>query len=180
MTSQPRRTLFVVDPQNSSSDTRKLLMPPLALIEQYAAGPAVLREAVAGLSSDQVRARPVAGKWSTLEVVAHLADFEVIGVDRITAAIAETDPPIPGRDEQKYVARLAYHERDLEEQLRLIAVCRSHVTRILRTLTDADWSRKAIHSEAGPLSVEQLVERVTRHVVHHVKFIHEKRQFLKD
>jgi hypothetical protein len=149
-----------------------------ALIEQYAAGPALLRAAVAGMAREQVLARPVAGKWSTLEVVAHLADFEVIGVDRITAAIAEIDPPIPGRDEQKYVARLAYEQRDLEEQLRLIELCRSHVARILRSLTDADWTRRAVHSEAGPLTVEQLVERVSRHIVHHEKFIHEKRQAL--
>lgn len=154
-------------------------MPPLALIERFAAGPALLREAVGGLTREQALARPVAGKWSTLEVVAHLADFEVIGVDRVVAAIAETDPPIPGRDEQQYVARLGYHERDLEEQLRLIELCRSHVARMLRALPEADWSRRAIHSEAGPLTIEQLVERVTRHIEHHLKFIHEKRQALQ-
>lgn len=148
------------------------------LIEQYAAGPGLLRQAVAGMSAAQVRARPIAGRWSTLEVVAHVADFEVIGVDRVTAAIAEDDPVLPGRDERKYSARLAYDQRDLEEQLRLIEICRGHVTRLLRTLTDTDLIRRGMHSEAGPLTLEQLLYRSINHIPHHVKFIHEKRQAL--
>ena len=148
------------------------------LIERYAAGPRLVREAVAGISAAQAAARPVVGKWSTLEVVAHLADFEVIGVDRLTAVIAEDDPTIPGRDEQRYAARLSYQQRDLEEQLRLIEACRGHVVKLLRTLSADDWKRRGIHTEAGPLTLEQLLERVVRHVEHHVPFILEKRTAL--
>jgi uncharacterized damage-inducible protein DinB len=148
------------------------------LTDQYVAGAALLRRAVAGMSREQVRARPIEGKWSTLEVVAHLADFEIVYVDRVTAIIAETEPTLPGRDEKLYAARLAYPERDLEEELRLIDVCRSRVARILRTLTDADLKRIGRHTEAGPLTLAQMLERIIHHVEHHVKFIHEKRAAL--
>lgn len=151
-------------------------MPLAELIEQYVAGPALVRKAVVGLSREQLLARPIPGKWSSLEVVAHIADFEVVFVDRLTSVIAEDSPTIPGRDEQKYAARLVYHERDIEEQLRLIEICRSHVTRILRTLTDADLARVGNHTEAGPLTLEQLLNRIIKHAQHHVKFIDEKRQ----
>jgi hypothetical protein len=153
-------------------------MPSADLIERFIAGPKLLRQSVAGMSPQQVLARPIPGKWSTLEVVAHLADFEVIGVDRVIAVIAEEKPILPGRDEQKYVARLAYNERDFEEQLRLIELCRSHVARTLRTLSDDDWLRCGIHTEAGPLTLEQLLQRVTNHIEHHLKFIDEKRKAL--
>ena len=131
------------------------------------------------MTREQVLARPIPGKWSSLEVVCHLADFEIVYADRITAIIAEDGPTLPGRDEQKFAARLAYHDRDLEEQLRLIEVCRSHVTRILRKLTDVDLARVGNHTEAGPLTLEQMLTRVTGHITHHVKFIHEKRAALK-
>jgi hypothetical protein len=147
-------------------------------IDRYSGGTDLLKQAVAGLTAEQLAARPVAGKWSTLEVVGHLADFEVIGVDRLAAVIAETDPPLPGRDEQQFIARLAYDRRDFAEQLQLVELCRRHMTRILRTLTDADFARRGIHSEAGPLTLEQLLERVTRHLEHHVPFIEEKRRAL--
>jgi len=148
------------------------------LIDQYAAGPVLVRQAVAGMSREQVLARPIEGKWSTLEVVCHLADFEVVFVDRLTAVIAENEPTLPGRDEQKYAARLAYHDRELDEQLRLIEACRAHVTRILKKLTVADLARKGNHTEAGPLTLEQLLGRIINHIQHHVKFIHEKRKAL--
>lgn len=148
------------------------------LIEQYAAGPAVVRQAVAGMTREQVLARPIAGKWSSLEVVCHLADFEVVYVDRLASVIAEDGPTLPGRDEQKFAVRLAYHERDVEEQLRLIEACRGHMTRILRTLNDADLKRVGNHTEAGPLTLEQLLARSTGHIEHHVQFIHEKRRAL--
>lgn len=153
-------------------------MPLSALIDKYSSGSNLLRQSISGMTREQVLARPIVGKWSTLEVVAHLADFEVIGVDRLTAVIADHEPTLPGRDEQKYAARLAYDQRDLEEQLRLIELCRSHVTRILRTLTEADLQRRGIHTEAGPLTLEQLLGRSINHVEHHLKFIHEKRQAL--
>jgi uncharacterized damage-inducible protein DinB len=148
------------------------------LTEQYAAGPMILRQAVAGMSREQVLARPVEGKWSTLEVICHLSDFEIVYVDRLTAIIAETDPALPGRDEQKYAARLAYQQRDLEEELRLVEACRTHTARILRTLPEGDLTRRGIHTEAGPLTLAQMLDRIVGHVQHHVKFIYDKRKAL--
>jgi hypothetical protein len=148
------------------------------LVDRYAAGADLLKKAVAGMTSEQLTVRPVPGKWSTLEVVSHLADFEIVGVDRLAAVIAETDPALPGRDEQQYVARLAYDRRDFDEQMQLVELCRRHMTRILRTLDDSALVRRGIHSEAGPLTLEQLLERVTRHIEHHVTFIQEKRKAL--
>ena len=59
------------------------------LIDDYLAGPQLLRQAVAGMSPEQLLARPVRGKWSTLEVICHLADFEIVYADRIKRVIAE-------------------------------------------------------------------------------------------
>ena len=53
------------------------------LTEAYLDGAKALRQAVAGMSWEQVLARPVPGKWSTLEVVCHIADFEPVFVDRM-------------------------------------------------------------------------------------------------
>ncbi len=154
-------------------------MPLAELVERYASGSNLVRQSVAGMSRQEIHARPIPGKWSTLEVVSHLADFEVIAVDRLTAVIAEEEPTLPGRNEQKYAARLAYDQRDLEEELRLIELCRGHVTRILRTLTEPDWLRRGIHTEAGPLTLEQLLNRTVNHLEHHVPFIRDKRDALR-
>ncbi len=151
-------------------------MEPKTLVDNYLAGPPLLRKAVAGMPQEQLIARPIPGKWSTLEVICHLADFEIVGADRIKRVIAENEPTLLGGDEKVFAARLAYHRRDAEEELLLIETIRKQVARILRTLNPEDFQRRGIHSEAGPLTLEAFVERSTRHIPHHVHFIEEKKK----
>jgi uncharacterized damage-inducible protein DinB len=148
------------------------------LIEEYAAGPAALRKAVAGMKPDQLTARPVAGKWSTLEVAAHIADFDPILADRIKRIIALDNPPLAGADENRFALALAYHDRDLEEELTIIERTRSQLVRILRKQTDAVLQRVGVHSERGPMTLERMLTAAVRHIPHHVQFILEKRKAL--
>lgn len=148
------------------------------LIEDYLAGPRLLRQAVAGMSREQLLARPVPGKWSTLEVVAHIADFDPILVDRMKRVIALERPSLLGADDSLFAAKLAYHERDLEEELALIELTRSQMARILRTLSPEAFSRVGIHSERGELTLERILTLSIAHIPHHIKFIAEKRAAL--
>jgi hypothetical protein len=149
-----------------------------SLINEYAAGTELVRQATRGLTREQMLARPVPGKWSVLEVVCHVADFDMVGADRIKRTIAMSEPLLPDGDENLFASRLAYHSRELEEELQVIGTIRAQVTRILRTLSEPDFSRIGHHSAAGPLTLAQYVERTTRHIPHHVRFIEEKRAAL--
>ncbi len=148
------------------------------LIDPYLAGVQTLRDAVAGMTREQLLARPVPGKWSTLEVVCHLADFDPILADRLKRIIAEDQPKLLNTDEKRFAAALAYHERELEEELAIVEKTRRQMARILRTLPDEALQRVGIHSERGPLSLERLLTITTNHIPHHVKFIAEKRKGL--
>jgi len=147
-------------------------------IDLYAGQVQQLRQAVAGMTEQQLRARPVAGKWSTLEVVCHLGDFEIVCADRLKRIIAEVNPLLQGGDPDVFAARLAYDARDVQEELALCDVIRKQGTRILRTLTPADFDRVGTHSEAGPMNLKQMLDRINRHIPHHVTFIVEKRKSL--
>jgi uncharacterized damage-inducible protein DinB len=148
------------------------------LIDQYLEGPKQVRQAVAGMSREQLLARPIAGKWSTMEVVAHLADFDPIIADRMKRVIAEDTPTLVGADENRFAAALAYHERDLAEECTIIEVTRSQLARVLRKQADAILERVGIHTERGALTLEQLLTGATAHIAHHLKFVYEKRQAL--
>jgi uncharacterized damage-inducible protein DinB len=149
-----------------------------ALIENYLSGPRALRQAVAGLSREQLLARPVPGKWSTLEVVCHLADFDPILADRMKRVIAEERPQLLGADEQRFAAALAYHQRDLDEELTIIERTRAQMARILRTLPDEALKRVGVHNERGPRTLEDLLTGATNHITHHLKFVADKRRAL--
>lgn len=148
------------------------------LLREYLAGPKLLRDAVAGMTPEQLKARPIAGKWSTLEVVSHLADFDPILADRMKRVIAEERPSLIGADENHFAAALAYDRRELEEELRIIELTRSQMGKILATLPDAALSRIGVHSERGERTLEQLLTGTTRHIEHHLVFIREKRKAL--
>jgi uncharacterized damage-inducible protein DinB len=154
-------------------------MPSLQqLIDSYLEGVPALRQAVAGLSREQLLARPVPGKWSTLEVVCHLADFEPVFADRMKRVIALERPALIGADENRFAATLAYHERDVGEELTIIEQTRRQMARILRTLPDEALARVGVHNERGPRTLEDLLTGAINHIPHHVKFIREKRQAL--
>jgi uncharacterized damage-inducible protein DinB len=149
------------------------------LIDEYLDGPRQLREAVAGMTQEQLDATPVTGKWSTRQVVCHLADYEPIFADRMKRVIAEDEPPISSSDHQAFAARLAYDQRDLDEELTLIQIVRSQMARIFRSLKPEDFQRIGHHSTRGPMTLEALLKQITGHIPHHVKFIEEKREAMR-
>lgn len=149
---------------------------PSELITAYQAGPKALRAAVAGMSREQVLARPVPGKWSTLEIVCHLGDFEPIYVDRMKRIIALDRPLLMGADESQFSAKLAYHDRDLDEELAIIESSRSQMARILKGLPADSFKRVGVHSERGLKTLEEMLIGVTNHIEHHLPFIAEKRR----
>lgn len=149
-----------------------------ALIDEYLAGPGLLRQAVAGMNAEQLDATPVPGKWSTRQVICHIADFEPVYADRMKRVIAEHEPTMFGGDPDVFAAHLAYDQRDVEVELAMIEYVRRHVASILQTLPAEAFERRGIHSEAGPLTLAALLQSVTRHIPHHLTFIREKRQAL--
>lgn len=150
-----------------------------ALLAQYLEGPRLVREAVRGLSGEQVRLRPVAGKWSVLELVCHLADFEPIYAARMKCVLAEDRPSLPSADENRFAAVLAYHERELQEELTILESTRAQMGRILGSQPDEAFQRVGIHSERGAITVEKLLALITQHIPHHLSFLHEKRKALE-
>lgn len=145
------------------------------LIDDYLAGPAQLRRAIAGMTPAQLDAAPIPGKWSTRQVICHIADFEPVYADRIKRVIAEEQPLLMSGDPDEFAAKLAYAQRDLETELRLIEVVREHLAGILRTVTTETFQRTGKHSRDGLLSIETLLQRITGHIPHHVNTINEKR-----
>jgi uncharacterized damage-inducible protein DinB len=148
------------------------------LITEYETGIQPLRKAVAGMTSEQLQARPIAGKWSTQEVVCHLCDFEPVYADRMKRVIAEENPSILGADQDRFAASLAYQKRDVADELDLMEKVRRQMARILRTLPEEALKRTGVHNERGPQTLEQLLTTIIGHVPHHTKYILEKRKAL--
>jgi len=151
------------------------------LIAAYLSGVDAVRRAVAGMTPEQFRARPVPGKWSTLEVVCHIADFELIDAVRIMRTLAEDRPVIFDVDETQLAAALAYYERDMDGELAVIDATRRHVARILAAQPDSFLNREStfrIGERDETRTLERHLVLAAEHIPHHVPFILEKRRAL--
>jgi uncharacterized damage-inducible protein DinB len=148
------------------------------LIADYEAGTGLLRAAVTGVSLEQLRSRPVAGKWSTLEVVCHVSDCEQFFADRMKRTLAMDRPLLVGADGWRYAEPVRYHDRDLDEELALVDLTRRQMARILKLVPDEAWQGTAVHTETGVASLRQQLLHAVRHLEHHVVFIREKRRAL--
>jgi uncharacterized damage-inducible protein DinB len=131
------------------------------------------------MSDQDLRAKPIPGKWSTHEVVIHLADAEAAFADRIRRVLAHDNPPLLGWDENKFFARLNYEAQSAGDAVQLIDLTRRQLSRILRTLPDADFDRAGEHNERGRQTVQDLLRTAVGHLDHHLKFVAEKRAALK-
>jgi len=151
------------------------------MTDAYLEGARLLRQATAGLSPEQALARPVPGRWSTLEVACHLADIDALDAMRMKRLIAEDRPLLLDADETLFAAALAYQHRDLDGEVTLIEHTRRSVARILRTLPDAALARAGDYRIGGRVeqrTLEQILAKAIRHFAHHLPFIHEKRRAL--
>jgi uncharacterized damage-inducible protein DinB len=148
------------------------------LIAEYLNGPVQLRRVVADLSQQQLQARPVPGKWSTLEVVCHLTDSEQAWCHRMKRVIAEENPLVIGYDESRFTAGLSYHGQKLEEELLLLEGMRRQLARILQGSPESAWTRTCAHSERGLMTLEEMLQAEVEHIPHHIRHINEKRKTL--
>lgn len=170
--------LSKVDSNTSPHKMIGKLMSISERIEEYLAGPETLRQAIAGMTDSDIDAAPIPGKWSTRQIICHIADFEPVYADRMKRVIAEEDPPLMGGDPDLFAERLAYEQRDIEEEFQLMIAVRQHMGRILKSIDPDDFQRTGNHSRDGALSLTDLLSRITNHIPHHVQFIREKRNAL--
>jgi hypothetical protein len=130
------------------------------------------------MSDEHLDAAPIPFKWSTRQVVLHIADFDLIYAGHMKRVIAESEPKLFDGDRKLYATRLAYDKRDVDEEIRMIKAVRRHMGHILRSIDTGDFQRKGIHSDDGPLTLADLLQRAADHIPHHAQYIEEKRKAL--
>jgi uncharacterized damage-inducible protein DinB len=143
-------------------------------VESYLAGPEQLRAAVVGLSREQLVARPIPGKWSVLEVVCHLADTDANIAHRLKRVLSEERPTFDRVKPELMLAALAYHARDVEQELAIFDLTRKQIAQILNASPPEAWERTGIVGDRGDKTVAQMLNGAIEHLAHHLKFIVEK------
>src|SRR5690349_1480333 len=136
-------------------------------LKMLAAAPAKVAKLLKGVSAAKARKRPAPGKWSIAEIVAHIADTEIVGGYRIRAILGEPGTQIIGFDQDSWVTALHYDKRDLRKSFEQYRGLREANLALLKTLTPEQWEHFGMHSERGKETVETVVLMFAGHDINH-------------
>lgn len=145
------------------------------LINAYAEGPGLLEAGVAGLSQDELRFRPGPEHWSIHENVVHVADTDLIGATRMRYVIVQPGSPLVSFDQNAWARVLDYGALSMHEALALHRAIRATTVEMLTRAPAVAWEQVGINTEAGPQTLEWLVEHFARHVHYHLRTIAKRR-----
>ena len=141
---------------------------PLILQAQ---APDILAALIEDLSADQLGHRPAGGKWCIREIVAHLADDELVGAYRIRLILSAPGTAIQAFDQDVWARTGRYSTRDIADSLALYRTLRFANLRLLQSLTDAEWNMFGVHAERGIESLRDIAMYFAGHDINHFQQI---------
>jgi hypothetical protein len=137
------------------------------LVAQYKDGYRVIAEALAGATDAELDHSPAPGKWTSREIVHHLADSEMTAAVRLRLLIGSERPAIMGYDQDEFAKRLYYQHRAIAASLDVFKAARVTTAQILDRLTEVEWQREGTHSEIGRYTVDTWLEIYGVHAHNH-------------
>jgi len=130
-----------------------------------------LAQLIEGVSTSELRRRSAPDKWSVSEIIAHLADGEIVGGFRVRFILGSPGSPVVAYDQDKWVTSGHYDKRDPQKSVELFRVLREANLALLESLQPEPWKQYGMHSERGKESIEHIVRMFAGHDVNHLQQI---------
>jgi Mycothiol maleylpyruvate isomerase N-terminal domain. len=142
-----------------------------ALIDQIAEAPAKLRQAIDGLSAEQLETPYRPDGWTVRQVVHHIADSHMNAVSRFKWALTEDNPKIKPYDEALWANLADGKNAPANVSIALIDALHTRWVLLLRSLKDVDFDRAYNHPENGLMSLDKGLADYAWHGRHHIAHI---------
>jgi|SRR5437870_7660068 len=139
------------------------------LLERFRRGPELLAVVLTGVFGEEEDFSPAAGKWSIRQIVAHLADAELVGGHRLRAVIAEDNPTLTSYDQEAWTRNLDYTKRKPKQSLESFRRVRAENYELLKALPEDAFARTGNHTERGAMTLLQLLETYAEHAESHAR-----------
>jgi DinB superfamily len=133
--------------------------------------PKKLERLIKGTPTAKLRKRPAPGKWSVAEILAHLADSELVRGWRMRQILGAPGTAIQSFDQDVWAISGHYEKRDPRRSLELFQVLREANLALLKSLAPEQWKHHGIHAERGQESIEHIVRLNAGHDINHTKQI---------
>jgi uncharacterized damage-inducible protein DinB len=140
-------------------------------IKVQTATPKKLARLIEGISTAKLRKRPAPEKWSVAEILAHLADVEIVYGWRMRSILGAPGTPVQAYDQNAWVISGHYEKRDPRKSIELQRTVREANLALLKSLSPEQWKHFGQHAERGQESIEHIVRMVAGHDLNHIRQI---------
>jgi uncharacterized damage-inducible protein DinB len=123
---------------------------------------------IKGKNKKQLTQRPAPGKWSVAEILAHLADAEIVLSWRLRQTLASNGVAIQPFDQDVWATTFNYAHQDPRQSLEKYRVLREGNLALLKTIPKPLWENYGVHQERGNESVAHVVRMVAGHDLNHL------------
>jgi hypothetical protein len=130
-----------------------------------------LERLIEGAPMSELRKRPAADRWSVNEIVAHLGDAEIVIGFRIRMILGAPGVPMAAYDQDSWVTRGHYEQRDPRKSVEQFRVVREGNLALLKSLAPEQWKHYGVHSERGRETIEHIVHMTAGHDINHLQQI---------
>ncbi len=138
------------------------------LLERFRRGPEVVAASLTGAAGAEVDFRPTPEQWSVRQIVAHLADAEIVAVFRFRRMLAEENVTIDGYDHEAWAEKLDYSKRKYSNSLETFRRIRSENFELLKDIPESEFeARSATHSVRGKMTVLDWLRIYANHAEKH-------------
>lgn len=127
-----------------------------------------LASLVRGRSRKQLARKPAPKKWSVVEILAHLADTEMVVGWRLRMMLSKNGSPIQAYDQDLWAASGRYTRRDPRHSLALFRTLRQSNLRLLKSLSEKQWKQYGMHAERGRESIADTARMIAGHDLNHL------------
>ena len=128
-----------------------------------------LHKIIRPLGKKELKRRPAPDKWSIAEILAHLADAELVAGWRLRLILGSDGVPIQAFDQEAWARTFSYADRDAGESLRTFKLLRELNLALLKSVPRKLWENHGMHAERGKETVTHIVTLYAGHDVNHVR-----------
>lgn len=139
-------------------------------IEELAATPEKLRQAVEGLTDVQLDTPYRPGGWTVRQVVHHVADASMNGFIRAKLTLSESQPLVKTFEENDWVMQ-ADVALPVEASMKLLEGIHERMDALLRSLTSESFSLAFTHPASGLNTIDRLLAYFAWHGKQHTAHI---------
>ena len=149
------------------------------LLERFRRGPELLAVVLTGVFGEEEDFVAADGKWSVRQILAHLADAELVGAHRLRLVVAQDNPTLTAFDQDAWVKNLDYARRKPKQSLETFRRLRAENHELLKGLPLAAFDRTGTHTESGAVTLRALVEGYAHHAESHAAQLQGIREIYK-